>query len=419
MDGVLVVSFHGVCCIDEHLNIITRLRFSDEVDEAIASIERILSGEKEPVLVEFFALLAEKNITRLLVESRQLAEELARIYGIKTVYSEDVSLWRNVRSKLLTQLVTSKHRRRLREIALEISRHAIREASERRDQLIIQAMSTLDEIERTLNLFISRLREYYGLHFPEAAQHLENALNFALLVAEGGQRNSIHENPELLAILPKRVRKNLTEQQSMGAEIGAFDMAIIQKLAQQYLNLHNFREQLEKYLDKAMQEEALNLRGLVGPILGARLISSAGSIEKLARLPASTIQILGAEKALFRALKTGARPPKHGVIFQHTLVHSAPWWQRGKIARVLAGKIAIAARIDMYGGQYLAEELKQDVIKRIEEIKRKYPTGPQERKSEREPRRQQQTQSRRKRYSQKTVPKRRRGTRSKGRRTEQ
>jgi nucleolar protein 56 len=107
------------------------------------------------------------------------------------------------------------------------------------------------------------------------------------------------------------------------------------------------------------------------------------------------------------------------VIFQHTLVHSAPWWQRGKIARVLAGKIAIAARVDMYGGQYLAEELKQDVIKRIEEIKRKYPTGPKERKSEREPSRQQRTQPRRKRSSQKAGPKRRRRTGSKRRRTEQ
>ena len=168
-----------------------------------------------------------------------------------------------------------------------------------------------------------------------------------------------------------------------------------------------------------MQEVALNLRGLIGPILGARLISLAGSIEKLARFPSSTIQVLGAEKALFRALKTGARPPKHGVIFQHTLIHSAPWWQRGKIARVLAGKIAIAARIDMYGGQYLAEDLKQSVTKRIEEIKRKYPVAPQERKSTREPRRQERAPPRRKRYPQKTVSKRGRGTRDKRRRTEQ
>jgi nucleolar protein 56 len=298
-------------------------------------------------------------------------------------------------------------------VALEVSMQAIREASEKKDQLIIQAMGTLDEVERTLNLFMSRLREYYGLHFPEAALSLENALHFARLIAEGGRRDSIRENTVLMAMLPKTAGKVLKAQKSMGAEIGSFDMVMIQKLAQEYISLHNFKEQLENYLDKAMQEVAINLRGLVGPILGARLISSAGSLDKLARFPSSTIQVLGAEKALFRALKTGARPPKHGVIFQHTLIHSAPWWQRGKIARVLAGKIAIAARIDKYGGQYLAEELKQSVIKRIEEIKRKYPIGP-ERRTEREPRRQQRA-PRRKRFPQKTVPKRRRGTRDRRR----
>ncbi len=415
MDGVLVLSFYGVCCVDEHLNLVTKIRFSEEVDEASASIERILNGEKEPVLEEIFARLAEKNITRLFVESKQLAEELARIYGIKTVHSEDIVLWRNVRSTLLTPLTTAKHRQLLREIALEVSKQAIREASERRDQLIIQAMGTLDEIERTLNLFMSRLREYYGLHFPEAAKRQDNAYSFARLIAEGGQRDSIRGNTELMATLSKATRKVITARQSMGAEIGTSDMTMIQKLAQQYINLHKYREQLENYLDKVMQEVALNLRGLIGPILGARLISSAGSIEKLARLPASTIQVLGAEKALFRALKTGARPPKHGVIFQHTLIHSAPWWQRGKIARVLAGKIAIAARVDFYGGQYLAEELKQSVAQRIEEIKRKYPKGPQERKAEGAPHRQQQAPSRRKRYSQKTTTKRKRRTRDRRR----
>lgn len=162
----------------------------------------------------------------------------------------------------------------------------------------------------------------------------------------------------------------------MGAEISQYDMRMIQNLARHYLDLQKFREQLEKYIDEAMLETAPNLRGLIGPILGARLIGLVGGLEKLARLPASTIQVLGAERAMFRALKTGARPPKHGVIFQHTLVHSAPWWQRGKIARIMAGKIAIAARIDLYSGEYVADELKQSINTRISEVKRQYPTGP-------------------------------------------
>jgi nucleolar protein 56 len=162
----------------------------------------------------------------------------------------------------------------------------------------------------------------------------------------------------------------------MGADLPDQDMMMIQGLAGQYMELQGFRERLEKYLDELMQEIAPNLRGLIGPMIGARLIALAGGLDKLARLPASTIQVLGAEQALFRALKTGAKPPKHGVIFQYTSIHSAPWWQRGKIARTLAGKIAIAARIDLFSGEYIADQLKQNVQSRIGEIKRKYPTAP-------------------------------------------
>jgi nucleolar protein 56 len=415
MDGVLVLSFYGVCCTDEHLNLITQVKFSEEAEQASASIERILNGEREPALEELLTRLAEKNVTRLLVESKQLADNLARIYGVKTVHSDNITLWRSIRGTLLAPIATPRGRKVLQEIALEIAKQAIREASERKDQLIIQAMGALDEIEKTLNLIMSRLREYYGLHFPEAAQRLENAGSYAKLIVEGGLRENIRLNTELMATLSKAIRKILTARQSVGADISNVDMTIIQDLAQQYLNLQKYREQLESYIDKTMQEAALNLRGLIGPILGARLISSAGSIERLARMPASTIQVLGAEKALFRALKTGARPPKHGVIFQHTLVHTAPWWQRGKIARVLAGKIAIAARIDLYGGQYFAEELKQSVMTRIEEIKRKYPKAPQERKAEGAARQPRRAPSRRKRYSQKTDTRGKRRTRDKRR----
>jgi nucleolar protein 56 len=92
--------------------------------------------------------------------------------------------------------------------------------------------------------------------------------------------------------------------------------------------------------------------------------------------PASTIQVLGAEKALFRSLKTGARPPKHGLIFQHTLLHDAKKWQRGKIARALAGKLAIAVRADAFGGRDLGDTLKANLEKRLEEIREKYKEPP-------------------------------------------
>jgi nucleolar protein 56 len=114
--------------------------------------------------------------------------------------------------------------------------------------------------------------------------------------------------------------------------------------------------------------------------MSARIISIAGSLERLAMMPASTIQVLGAEKALFRSLKTGSRPPKHGIIFQHQALHTAPKWQRGKIARVLSSKLSIAARIDSFGGEFLGDQLVEYIEKRILEIQKKYPSAPQVKK---------------------------------------
>jgi nucleolar protein 56 len=396
MDGVLALSVYGLWCLDEHLGLISHTSLSDNVEEAAASVEHILQGEPDSVLELFLNSAKEKDVDRFLVESQQWAKRLTELYGVKAVYYEDVALWRNVRAQILEPLITSKNRVFLHDISLKVSRLAIREASEQKDQLIVQAMAALDDIEKTLNLVASRLREWYGLHFPEATQSIENVLHLARIIVEGGQREVIQDKPELVELLPADTSKSLTLNQSMGAEITDYDMGIIQALAQQFIDLQRLREHLEKYLDESMQEVASNLRGLIGPVLGARLIGLAGSISKLARLPSSTIQVLGAERALFRALKTGARPPKHGVIFQHTLIHSAPWWQRGKIARIMAGKIAIAARIDMYSGEYVAEELKESITKRIAEVKEKYPTGPKAKPSSKDTRRQGKTKPQRK-----------------------
>jgi len=162
----------------------------------------------------------------------------------------------------------------------------------------------------------------------------------------------------------------------MGASITEFDLQAMRSLAKLTLDLYDLRAALQEYIDEAMKEVAPNIRGLVGPLLGARLIALAGGLSKLAILPASTIQVLGAEKALFRALRTGGKPPKHGVIFQHPEIHRAPRWQRGKIARALAAKLAIAARIDAFTGEYKAEELKEELEKRIKEIKTLYAKPP-------------------------------------------
>jgi len=151
---------------------------------------------------------------------------------------------------------------------------------------------------------------------------------------------------------------------------------VLRSFCELMLELYKFRAKSESYVEDVLKQVAPNMTAIVGAALSARLISIAGSLNNLAKMPASTLQVLGAEKALFRSLKTGARPPKHGVIFQHTAIHQAPRWQRGKIARTLSGKLTIAARVDAFKGEFVGEKLKDDVNKKIEGIRERYKTAP-------------------------------------------
>lgn len=230
----------------------------------------------------------------------------------------------------------------LHEAMLDLAREETeREASS--DDNISQAICALDDLIHSANLLSERLHEWYGMHFPKQRRMMkeEDFVSFVILENEKGPKKD--------------------------------DMAPVSDLAKTLKDIYERKSQLEEYLKDKMDENAKNLTYLVGPIIGARLIAKAGSLNKLARLPSGTIQVLGAEKALFRHLKDGSNPPKHGYIFQHPLVHRAPYWQRGKIARAFASKIAIAAKMDEHSDKNIGEELKNDLLKRIDEIKERHP----------------------------------------------
>jgi nucleolar protein 56 len=251
-------------------------------------------------------------------------------------------------------------------------------AVEKRDLLVVQAIQTIDDLDKTLNLFMSRVREWYGLHFPELDRLIDKHETYARLIVNlGGRDNFTVENLEKEG-LPKAKTEQIAEaaKASMGAELSEEDMKQIQTMCKNTLGLYDARQTLEKYVDTVMNDVAPNTRALVGSLLGARLIALAGGLNNLAKLPASTVQVLGAEKALFRSLRTGARPPKHGIIFQHSLIHEAKRWQRGKVARALAGKLSIAARTDAFSGKYVGDVLKAGLEKRIGEVKEKYGEPP-------------------------------------------
>ncbi len=261
----------------------------------------------------------------------------------------------------------------IRNYSIYVSAKKLKEQSSRLDLHIIQIIQAVDELDKTFNLFYMRLREWYGLHFPELSGILTDPATFVNFITKFPNRNGASRDTLAELNLPQnRIEIILkASSSSKGADFDERTTDMILQLAKITAEIYRYRESLAKMLEDMMNEIAPNLTSIAGETIGARLISRAGSLERLAKMPASTIQILGAEKALFRALKTHSRPPKHGLIFQHKLLHDAPKRIRGKIARALATKIAIAARIDFYSGKRVAS-LAEDLNRRIEEIKKKF-----------------------------------------------
>ena len=268
-------------------------------------------------------------------------------------------------------------RGKLREFALNLSSSRVTEISESPDLHIIQAISTLDETDKIINLLSSRVREWYGLHFPELDNLIDTISGYSKIVT-AGRRDNLTQNTYLEAGFPEEKAEmlSLLQKKSRGGQISDENLAIVQSISKQILDLFELRQSLEKHIESQMEIVAPNISVILGSAVGARILAKAGSLKRLATMPASTIQVLGAEKALFRALKTGAQPPKHGLLFQHQLVHAAPRWQRGKIARAIAAKAAIAARVDVYGAGR-NDTLLEKLNIRVTEIGVKYKDQPE------------------------------------------
>ncbi|MEM3443216.1 MAG: C/D box methylation guide ribonucleoprotein complex aNOP56 subunit [Candidatus Bathyarchaeia archaeon] len=385
MKANIVECLFGVLAFDEELKLFDKMVFPKKPQEAAKLLMKLEAGKIIDELANLINRLKERGFQTFVFENANLAKEIAEKLGVKVEISKPSKAGELFRSNMekfaveagfvkdSAELSVWKHK-----IAMELAKLKVKGAVEKRDLLISQAIQTLDDLDKTLNLFMSRVREWYGIHFPELSRMIEKHETYARLVLNlGGRENFSVENLEKEGI-PRSKAEQIAKaaESSMGAELAEADIKQIQSLCNNVIGLYQLRENFEDYLDKAMEEVAPNTKAIVGSLLGARLIALAGGLTNLARMPASTIQVLGAEKALFRSLKTGTRPPKHGIILQHTYLHEAKRWHRGKIARALAGKLAIAARIDAFGGRYVGEELKEDLEKRVEEIREKYAEAP-------------------------------------------
>ncbi|PIO68025.1 snoRNA binding domain protein [Teladorsagia circumcincta] len=222
--------------------------------------------------------------------------------------------------------------------------------------MVIQSIALLDQLDKDINLFGMRIREWYSYHYPELFKLVPDQYKYAKLAVTILDRNKMHENENLLAEITeildgdeeKAAEVVEAARTSMGMDIADLDLVNIERFASRVASLTEYRQRLHEYIKDRMNSCAPSLSALIGEQVGARLISHAGSLTNLAKYPASTVQILGAEKALFRALKTRSATPKYGLLFHSSFIGRASAKNKGRISRFLANKCTIASRIDCF-----------------------------------------------------------------------
>lgn len=373
----LVLSELGLAAFGEDDEPISSIKFNDP----IRAFRLIRRSEAPEELMDFINRLDGFRI--FLVNDLAIKSILER-RGLRSdmMTNDRISRYQTNRPEMLVKanLAASQHDAitKLREFAILLSSNTVKETSERLDLHLIQSINGLDEFDKIINVVGSRLREWYGLHFPELDNLVQSLNAYALIVREAGQREDItRQILESAGMQEKKIDIILdAKKRSKGGDLTENNLEIIKKLAGEVIIQSDLRNMLADHVEAVMADLAPNTKELLTATVGARMIAKAGSFVKFAHLPSSTVQILGAEKALFRSLKTGARPPKHGLLFQHPLIHSAPRWQRGKIARTVASKVSIVARIDLYRHGERDYSILEKMNSRIAEIQEKYKNPP-------------------------------------------
>lgn len=327
--------------------------FADAKESLKASVN-LIHGRLTSELGQF---LKENIVSRgvqetLLVGEKKLAAQITEKLKIKAQANENVTeLQRVVRFALGDLLGEHFNAAEARNMSLALAhgvgRFRIKFSAEKVDTMIIQAISLHEDLDKEINNYMMRLREWYGYHFPELSRVVADSLSYVKVVRRIGNRANT-ATAELADLIPEELVEEVRQAAdvSIGTEISENDEKFVFALADQITELDAYRNQLEEYLRTRMLNVAPNLSAVVGELIAAKLISKAGSLIGLAKMSASTIQIIGAEKALFKAMRARKNTPKYGIIYQTKLVSQTAGKAKARIARTLSAKAALCVRFD-------------------------------------------------------------------------
>lgn len=373
MKAFITTTSFGFIATDEEFNVVDKFLFEKKQIEILEKIQQKQIIEEE---LELITRLSEKYdeiiIETLKTKSSYEIDEIEKISVEKTTVHGDYI--REHFDEVLTQLTDANIRKTMNETYNEITSEKIRESIKTNDVMIVETINSLEEIEDTAGKLIERLREWCTPYLPEMEKLHNHELYSKVIATQTSRENIINSG------ILDNTHVSLSENYDV--DISESDLEIIKSFANSVYSLYESKNELEEYIDEKIKEVAPNMYDVAGANLAAKLIAHPNGLENLAKLPSSTIQIIGAEKAIFRHLKTGENPPKHGLIFQHPSIRGSNWWVRGKLARAVASKITIAARKDAFSNEY-DPNLKVELDERIEEIKKSHPF-PERKKNKKE-----------------------------------
>ncbi|KAJ5692925.1 Nucleolar protein 58 [Penicillium macrosclerotiorum] len=340
----------------EGISNLFKLKNFKKFDSAATAVEEasaIIEGKVTPLLTSVLEDLKDEKKASLAVADAKLGNAIGKLPGLSIELIADSTTsdaFRAIREHLTTLipgLAPSDMSAMSLGLSHSLARHKLKFSPDKIDTMIVQAIGLLDDLDKELNTYAMRVKEWYGWHFPELAKILNDNIAYSKLVLKMGMRSN-WETADLSEVLPEEIEGAVKSaaDRSMGTEISEEDLENIQALATQVVEFSDYRQRLASYLTSRMNAIAPNLTALVGELVGARLIAHAGSLSSLSKSPASTLQILGAEKALFRALKTKHDTPKYGLIYHASLIGQATGRNKGKMARVLAAKASLGIRVD-------------------------------------------------------------------------
>ena len=356
MRAYIATCMIGSFAFDSQENVLEKRLFKKDAQEVAGKLRKTRNGEMLPEEKDIIDALRIRGVKEI-VWSKKI-----QVSGVSCLEEKDNLAERKLASEFRRLALDTKWSNSqadindfMSKVNVELTKTELKK--EKKDILLMRVISVIDELDKDINIFTEMLREWYGLHFPEALKAIKSNQRFAEIVSKYGKRENI-EDPELSALAKK----------SSGMSLSDEDIQKMKAFAGDITRLDERRASLSSYLEALSRACIPNLSAVAGPLLASRLLNLAGGLEKISKMPSSTIQLLGAEKALFRHLKGEGKAPKYGVLFGHPLVQNAPKEKKGKAARLIASKLTIASRMDMFSGRDESQRFSRELEEAINKL---------------------------------------------------